>query len=162
MALLPPSSSWTFFTVPAADAMIRRPVAVDPVKVTMSTIGFDVSSSPTSPCPLITLRTPGGMPASAATSAIIMASSGVHGCGLSTTVQPTASAGATLTMFSMKGKLNGVIAATTPIGSRRIALPPNTVGPAFGMPPSTQGKACSTRLRSTAASRSTRRPGPHR
>ncbi len=38
-ALLPPSSSWSRFSVGAAAAMIRRPVGVDPVKVTMSTIG---------------------------------------------------------------------------------------------------------------------------
>ena len=124
--------------------MIRRPVAVDPVKVTMSTIGFDVSSSPTSPCPVITLSTPGGIPASAAASAIIIASSGVHGCGFSTTVHPTARAGATFTTFNMNGKLNGVMAATTPIGSRTMALPPIPVGPPVGMPFSTHGNACST------------------
>ena len=38
-ALLPPSSSCRRFTVGAAAAMIARPVAVEPVKVTMSTIG---------------------------------------------------------------------------------------------------------------------------
>ncbi len=123
---------------------MRRPVAVDPVNVTMSTIGFDVSSSPTSPCPVMTLSTPGGMPASAATSAMSMASSGVQGCGLRTTVQPTASAGATFTTLSMKGKLKGVIAATTPMGSRTRALPPSPVGPPVGAPFSTQGNECST------------------
>ena len=123
--------------------MIRRPVAVEPVKVTMSTIGFDVSSSPTSPCPVMTLSTPGGIPASAATSAIIMASSGVQGCGLRTTVQPTASAGATFTTLSMNGKLNGVMAATTPMGSRTRALPASPVGPPVGTSLSTQGKECS-------------------
>ena len=85
------------------------------------------------------------MPASAAASAIIMASSGVHGCGLRTTVQPTARAGATFTMLSMNGKLNGVMAATTPIGSRTMALPPKPVGPPVGTAFSTQGKECSTR-----------------
>ena len=143
VALLPPSSNWTRFTVAEADAMIRRPVAVEPVKVTMSTIGFEVSSSPTSPCPVMTLSTPGGIPASAATSAIIMASSGVQGWGLRTTVQPAASAGATFTTFSMKGKLNGVMAATTPIGSRTRAPPLIPVGAPVGRSFSTHGKECS-------------------
>ena len=93
---------------------------------------------------MITLSTPGGIPASAAASAIIIASSGVHGCGFSTTVQPAASAGATFTTFSMKGKLNGVIAATTPIGSRKIAEPAMPAAWPDGGPFSTQSKECST------------------
>ena len=36
---LPPSSRNTFFTVGLAAAMIRRPVAVEPVKLTESTAG---------------------------------------------------------------------------------------------------------------------------
>ena len=36
------------------------------------------------------------------------------------------------------------MAATTPIGSRTMALPPSPVGPPVGMAFSTQGKACST------------------
>ena len=130
--------------MPDADAMIRRPVAVEPVKVTMSTIGLEVSSSPTSPWPVITLKTPGGMPASAATSAIIMASSGVQGCGFRTTVQPAASAGAVFTTLSMNGKLKGVMAATTPMGSRMMALPPMPVAPPVGAPFSIHSNACST------------------
>ena len=91
----------------------------------------------------MTLSTPGGIPASAAASAIIIASSGVQGCGLRTTVQPVARAGATFTMLSMKGKLNGVMAATTPMGSRTRALPPTPVGPPVGGLFSTHGKECS-------------------
>ena len=51
---------------PTPLAMMRRPVAVEPVKAIMSTIGLMVISSPTSPCPVMTLSTPGGMPASSA------------------------------------------------------------------------------------------------
>ena len=36
---LPPSSRKTCFTVSLATAMMRRPVAVEPVKLIMSTIG---------------------------------------------------------------------------------------------------------------------------
>ena len=41
---LPPSSRKTFFSVGAAAAMIARPVAVEPVKETMSTRGSVVST----------------------------------------------------------------------------------------------------------------------
>src|SRR3546814_10845934 len=68
---------------------------------------------------------------------------GGHGWGLSTTVQPTARAGATFTTLSMNGKLNGVIAATTPIGSRTIALPAIPAAWPAGSPLSTQGNECS-------------------
>ena len=45
---LPPSSRNTFFTVSLAAAMMRRPAAVEPVKLTMSTRGSVTSASPTS------------------------------------------------------------------------------------------------------------------
>ena len=44
---LPPSSSDTFFSVPAAASTIRLPTAVEPVKVTMSTSGWVESRAPT-------------------------------------------------------------------------------------------------------------------
>ena len=47
IADLPPSSRKTRLTVSLAAAMIRRPVAVEPVKVTTSTSGWVVSASPT-------------------------------------------------------------------------------------------------------------------
>ena len=62
----PPNSRASFFTVPDAFAMMCRPVAVEPVKATMSTKGLPVSSSPTSPAPVMTFNTPGGSPASSA------------------------------------------------------------------------------------------------
>ena len=142
-ALFPPSSSWWRFMVAAPLAMMRRPVAVEPVKVIMSTMGFVVISSPTSVWPVMTLRTPAGMPASSAACAIRKASSGVHGCGLSTTVHPAARAGATLTTLSMKGKLNGVMAPTTPTGSRTSAVPDIPLGPPVGAPASTHSTTCS-------------------
>ena len=42
--------------------------------------------------------------------------SGVSSAGLTTTVQPAASAGETLRVIMAKGKFHGVIAATTPTG----------------------------------------------
>ena len=78
--------------------MIRRPVAVDPVKVIRSTSGWVVSTSPTATSDEdSTLTTPGGMSvwlAMSSPSASVI--SGVSGAPLSTTVQPAASAGASL------------------------------------------------------------------
>ena len=55
--------------------------------------------------PVTMFSTPGGSPAASATSPSTNVSSGVEGAGLSTTVQPAASAGASLTRFSMVGAL---------------------------------------------------------
>ena len=125
---LPPSSSKTFFTLCAAWPMIRFPTASEPVKLTMSTPGWVVRCSLASTSPVMMLSTPGGSPASSAISPSTIASSGVNGDGLSTTVLPTASAGTTLTRFRYSGKLNGVIAATTPMGSFRITPWPRPRG----------------------------------
>ena len=61
-------------------------------------------------------NTPAGMPARIASSAAASAVSGVSSAGLITTVQPAASAGATLRVIMASGKFHGVIAAHTPIG----------------------------------------------
>ena len=47
-----------------------------------------------------------------------MALTGAISLGLSTTVQPATSAGATLSVIWLSGKFHGVIQPTTPIGSR--------------------------------------------
>ena len=62
------------------------------------------------------LTTPGGKPARCASSASASAENGVACAGLITTVQPAASAGATLRVIIEHGKFHGVIAAQTPIG----------------------------------------------
>jgi hypothetical protein len=64
------------------------------------------------------LSTPGGRPARAASAASASAVSGASSLGLQTTVQPAASAGATLRVIMEKGKFQGVMAATTPTGWR--------------------------------------------
>ena len=117
---LPPSSRNTFFSVGAAAAMIARPVAVEPVKDTMSIRGSVASTEATSlDRGVTTLKTPGGMSVSSATSRpSSQASHGVSGAGLRTTVQPAASAGPTLARLIWVGTFHGVIAATTPTGSR--------------------------------------------
>ena len=45
---LPPSSSETFLTVPAHCAISSLPISVEPVKVSLRTIGLEVSSPPIS------------------------------------------------------------------------------------------------------------------
>jgi len=75
-------------------------------------------ASPTpGPSPLTRLKTPGGKPASSIISASSMAESGAISVGLRMTVQPTASAGATLSMVWFIGQFHGVIRPQTPIGS---------------------------------------------
>ena len=55
-----------------------------------------------------------------------MAFSGATSVGFSTTVQPAASAGATLHMIWLTGQFHGVIRPHTPIGSRRIMVVPRS------------------------------------
>lgn len=74
--------------------------------------------------PYTTLNTPAGTPASVATSARIRAVSGAFSDGLRTTVLPASSAGASLETTCWSGKFHGVIAPTTPIGSRTISEVP--------------------------------------
>ena len=68
---LPPNSRLTFFTVPAALAMICLPIGVEPVKPILRTIGFVASSSPMADAllPTTMLNTPAGMPARSARTA---------------------------------------------------------------------------------------------
>ena len=116
--LLPPSSSDTRLTPLAAAAWIALPVATDPVNEIASTSGCSTSAWPTSlPVPCTTLKTPGGRPASRATSAISTAAIGVCSAGLRTTELPAASAAATIAKTAV-GPFHGMIRPTTPIGSR--------------------------------------------
>ena len=67
---LPPSSRvQRAIRSPQIEA-IRRPAAVDPVKVILSTRGSRTSNSETSRSAVSTLSTPGGSPAASAASAI--------------------------------------------------------------------------------------------
>ena len=84
--------------------MISPPVFVDPVNATLSTPGCLTRYAPVvGPSPGTMLITPGGNPTSAASSARRSALSGVCGSGLSTTVQPAASAGASFHVVISSG-----------------------------------------------------------
>ena len=63
-----------------------------------------------------TLTTPRGTPASTSSRVRAIAVSGVSDAGLSTTVQPAASAGAILRVAIAAGKFHGVTSAATPTG----------------------------------------------
>jgi hypothetical protein len=96
------------------------PVATDPVKLIASTSGAATTAAPTtSPRPWTTLNTPGGMPASIASSAIKTAAIGVCSAGFMTTLLPAASARATKPRVK-GGPFHGVMRPMTPIGSRTV------------------------------------------
>ena len=114
--------------VPAAPSAIERPTSVEPVKATLATSGCSTSRCPqVRPGPTTTLTTPSGMPASSAICSKRSAVSGVSSAGLSTTVLPAASAGASFHDAIVSGKFHGTISPTTPSGSRNVmATPPAT------------------------------------
>src|SRR5580700_4802735 len=115
---LPPNSSDNFLTVPAHCSISNLPTSVEPVKVSLRTIGFEVSSPPISFDGPVTRRsTPFGTPARSASSHKANAENGVAVAGFSTIVQPAASAGPHFLVIIAAGKFHGVIAAQTPIGS---------------------------------------------
>jgi len=77
--------------------MMNDPPPVEPVKVTLATSGCDDSSAPTtSPRPLTMLNTPGGRPASCRPREDLGFEWRFISLGLRTTVQPAASAVASL------------------------------------------------------------------
>ena len=118
---LPPSSSETRLRLPAAALTMSLPTSVEPVKATLSTSGCSANAAPAvSPKPVTMLTTPSGMPASAISSPRRSAESGVCSAGLSTIVQPAASAGASFHAAIISGKFHGMICPTTPTGSRNV------------------------------------------
>ena len=115
-AALPPSSSVSFLPVPASSRWIALPTSVEPVNAILSTSGCLTSSAPVRPSPVTMLTTPGGSSAWRRTSQKSSAVSGVVSAGLSTTVFPAASAGATFHASISSGKFQGMIWPATPIG----------------------------------------------
>src|SRR5437588_12839011 len=106
---LPPSSSESFFTVPAHCSISNLPISVEPVKVSLRTIGFEVISPPISVAPPVTQeKTPFGTPARSANSHGASAESGVAVAGFKTIVQPAANAGPALRVIIAAGTFHGV------------------------------------------------------
>ena len=130
-ALFPPSSSETFFRCRPPSSPTRRPTAVDPVNEMSPMRGSTTIASPASAAPGRACRTPSGSPASSKIDAsrrppVI----GVCASGLMTTALPSASAGAITRMPRITGAFHGVIAPTTPIGTRwaKLMRPRSVVG----------------------------------
>jgi hypothetical protein len=114
----PPSSRLTFARWSAASFITPMPVCVEPVNATLSTPGWRTRGLPVpSPKPVITLTTPGGKPASSKSLANSRVEAGVCSAGFTTTVQPAASAGASLKVSRSSGEFHGAMAPTTPTGS---------------------------------------------
>jgi hypothetical protein len=98
--------------------MTPMPVAVEPVKATLSTSGWRTSARPVgSPGPVTTLKTPGGKPARSKSFANSSVEAGVCSAGLATTVHPAASAATSFQLSSRMGEFQGTIIPTTPTGS---------------------------------------------
>ena len=92
-------------------------LAVLPVKASLRTAGCDSSTSVISEgLPTSKFTVPGGKPASCKHSKISALRSGVLLEGRLTTVQPAASAAASLRQSKFTGKFHGAMAATTPTG----------------------------------------------
>ncbi len=110
-----------FFSVSAELRTMPLPTAVEPVKAILFIAGCSTNWLPTRPPgPVRRLNTPFGSPASSMIWAIRIADRGVRDAGLWITQFPAARAGAIFVADNSSGKLNGVIAATTPSGSRSV------------------------------------------
>ena len=117
-ALLP-SSIVTFFS--PATRQICSPTSRLPVKVILRTRGSRQSASPISPpLPVMHCTASGGAPASSMILVSLSALSGVSVAGFTMTLLPAARAGPTLWQTRWRGKLNGLIARTTPHGTRTV------------------------------------------
>ena len=105
--------------LPASSRWIALPTSVEPVKATLSTSGCETSAAPVDPSPVTMLTTPAGSSAWRRTSQNSSAVSGVVSAGLSTTVFPAASAGATFHASISSGKFHGITWPATPTGRGR-------------------------------------------
>src|SRR5665213_2794465 len=94
-------------------------IGVEPTKLTAATCGCSSSASTAALSPCTTLKTPGGKPASAKSSAISTLAEGSRSDGFSTKVLPQAIATGNIHIGTITGKLNGVIPAQTPSGWRK-------------------------------------------
>ena len=105
--LLPPSSSETGASRAPAREAISAPVVSLPVKEILATPGWSTRASPASRSPVTTLSTPGGKPASAARCSVSSTLALACSDGLTTTVFPAASAGASEYIVSSTGEFQG-------------------------------------------------------
>ena len=130
--VLSPISNCTRAPLRTAAAATPGPTSREPVKLTASINGDDASAAPSlAPGPITMLSTPVGSPARCTISASAQGEAGTSSAGLNTTQFPYASAGAIFQAGMASGKFHGVMAATTPTGSRVIStsMPGRTESP---------------------------------
>ncbi len=115
---LPPSSMAGRTTFSAASLRSTRPTWVEPVNETTRTRMSASMAEATLPEAWdgTTLTTPAGTPASSRIGISASMVSGVAEAGLTTQVQPAASAGPILRVAMAAGKFQGVIRSATPAG----------------------------------------------
>ena len=113
---LPPNSIVNFFSWNEVDWIIFFPTSVEPVNAIFFVSGWDVMISPVLASPVIILITPFGILAFWHNSAKYKAVKDVNSAGFKTTVFPAAIAGAIFHANISKGKFQGIIWPTTPIG----------------------------------------------
>ncbi len=148
---LPPSSSATRLSVRPAASPTSRPTCVEPVKQIMLMFGSVHSAAPGSASPGSTCNTPSGSPAAFSAAAMTKPpETGVCTSGLSTTVQPTASAGATERIERISGAFQGEITPTTPIGTRTAMLSTSSVFSITRRSPTCSAKPAASRSSPTA------------
>src|SRR5207245_1055414 len=119
---LPPSSMAGLTTLSAASCRSLRPTSVEPVKETTRTRGSCSIALTTLPDERegMTLTAPAGTPASSRIGISASMVSGVSEAGLSTTVQPAASAGPILRVAMAAGKFPGVTGPALEGGARGV------------------------------------------
>jgi hypothetical protein len=115
-----PPSAWTRFPCAEAVRWMYSAMGVDPTKLTAATPGCWISASTATLSPFTRLSTPGGSPASWASSTMRTAADGFFSEGLSTNVLPHATAIGNIHIGTIAGKLKGVIPAHTPTGCRSV------------------------------------------
>ena len=106
--------------ISARCALMAHPTGPLPVNEIMRMRGSATSAWPTSPSPSTVQSMLRGSPASHRMAASARPDSGVRPAGFSTTGAPAATAGPSLCATRLRGKLNGVMAAITPWGSRTV------------------------------------------
>ena len=114
---LPPSSNVTRFRSPMAAWPTCAPTSTDPVNETLATRGSPTSARPVSAPPVTMFTTPAGTPASSSTRPNASVDALACSEGLTTIVQPAASAGASFHVSRSSGEFHAVMAAHTPAGS---------------------------------------------
>ncbi len=131
------TTAWFFAPImhctrlPAREARLYTwvPTRVEPTKETALISGWSQIALTTSGPPWMTFSTPGGTPASWASSTRRMVTIGSCSDGLRTKVLPVAMAIGNIHSGIIAGKLNGVMPAQTPMGCRRVKVstPPATL-----------------------------------